>query len=342
MTTQSIDSEIKATLDSLFGGKDTTENTSSSSKPTFAELREQGNGLYSLSPRLDPEKDYKGTLYDIVTKNFSIKSFDRYPVPVKLYQIVNGKSASPVVLYTHGGGYFSGDLEYHDSFLSTLSRITGFSVLSYNYRLCPEYRFPVPFKDGVSCLRYLIDNASELGIDQQKILLMGDSAGAGISAGLALYCSVHKIPIRMQYLIYPALNPLTVRAEPGNTRHELLKKVAVWSYESNKLMYEGLFGEDNFERYLAKKDANDLMGEDAIFFPFLKDDLNGFPETVIEIGDLDIFYDDCLDFHRRLKASGVKSELIEFKGYVHAYDNFLSIKTLMKIIERRAQELKRM
>lgn len=342
MTTQSIDSEIKATLDSLFGGKDTSENTSNSNKPTFAELREQGNGLYSLSPKFDPEKDYKGTLHDIVTKEITIRSFDGYPIPAKLYQTANGKSARPILFYTHGGGYFSGNLEYHDSYLNLLSRMTGFSVLSYNYRLCPEYAFPVPFKDGVSCLKYLIDNASELGIDKQRVLLMGDSAGAGITAGLALYCSVHKIPIRKQYLIYPAFNPLTVGAEPGNARHELLKKVATWSYESNQVMYEGLFGKENFERYLVNKDANDLLGEDAIFFPYLKDDLTGFPETVIEMGDMDIFYDECLDFYRRLKANGVKSDFIEFKGYVHAYDTLLSKKTIMKIVEKRAQELERM
>lgn len=76
MTTQSIDPEIKATLDSLFGGKDTSEDTSKSSKPTFAELREQGNGIYSLSPQFDPEKDFKGTLHDLVTKEFTIRSFD--------------------------------------------------------------------------------------------------------------------------------------------------------------------------------------------------------------------------------------------------------------------------
>lgn len=341
MTTQSIDPEIKASLDSLFGGKDISENTSNSSKPTFAELREQGNGLYSLSPQFDPEKDYKGPLYDIVTEKFTIRSFDGYPIPAKLYRRANFKSASPILFYTHGGGYFSGDLEYHDSFLNLLCRMTGFSVLSYNYRLCPEYAFPVPFKDGVSCLKYLIDNAAELGIDEQRVIIMGDSAGAEISAGLALYCSAHKIPIRKQYLIYPALNPLTIRPEPGNARHELLKKVATWSYESNQIMYEGLFGKDNFERYLVNKDANDLLGEDTVFFPYLKDDLHGFPETVIEVGDLDIFYDECLDFHRRLKANGVKSDFIEFKGYVHAYDTFLSIKTMVKIVEKRAQELER-
>ena len=121
-------------------------------------------------------------------------------VPSRLYRPSADKSLGLLVYY-HGGGWVIGGLDSHDAVCRSLANKSGAAVLSVDYRLAPEHRFPAAAEDALCALRWASENADVLGVDANRIAVGGDSAGGNLAAVVA---QQRPVPIRFQLLIYPA------------------------------------------------------------------------------------------------------------------------------------------
>ena len=129
------------------------------------------------------------------------------PIPLRLYRGLGTKpdAALPALVYYHGGGWVVGDLDSHDGVCRALANAAGCAVVSVDYRLAPEHKFPAAVEDADLALGWIAGNAAALGLDGARIAVGGDSAGATLATVAALLARERGFPrLRFQALVYPA------------------------------------------------------------------------------------------------------------------------------------------
>src|SRR5690349_16164313 len=134
-------------------------------------------------------------------EDFRIAARHGYALPARLYAPSHEKL--PVLLYFHGGGFTIGSVASHDILCRELSRLSGCAVLSLDYRLAPEHRFPVAVDDAWDALQWLAAHGSDLGVDPTRLAVGGDSAGGTLAAVCALMARDVGLRLDLQLLIYP-------------------------------------------------------------------------------------------------------------------------------------------
>jgi acetyl esterase/lipase len=220
------------------------------------------------------------------------------------------RSASPngaAAVYLRGGGMILPMLPVYDPAMRAYSAATGVSMLLVDYRVAPEHPHPTPVEDCYTGLVWLVEHSHEFGIDPTRIAIMGDSAGGGLAAAVALLARDRGGPtLAQQILIYPMLDDRTVTPDP-----QLPPEYLVWSYDDNRTGWRALLGDS--------AGAQDVSPYAA---PARAVDLAGLPDTYIDVGDLDIFRDENIDYARRLMGAGVPTELHVVPGCPHAYEEF--------------------
>jgi acetyl esterase/lipase len=228
-------------------------------------------------------------------------------VPVRLHRERGVTQARPCLISIHGGGYVIGshlaDDGRFDRWCPAL-RCVGVSV---GYRLAPETPFPGALEDCYAALRWAYQDARNLGIDADRIGIMGGSAGGGLAAGLALLARDRaEIPVAFQLLSYPMLDD---RMETLSGR----AGAPLWGPSANQFGWRsylsGLGPDDDVPGYAAPARASDLAG---------------LPATFITVGNLDGLLDEDIDYARRLIAAGVPTDLHVFADAPHAFDSMLS------------------
>jgi acetyl esterase/lipase len=220
------------------------------------------------------------------------------------WYVKDGETAGPAVLYLHGGGMISGTVDVYDAPVARYVTHSGVSMLAVDYRLAPEHPYPVPVEDCYAGLGWLAGHASELRIDPARIAVMGDSAGGGLAAAVALMARDRGGPrLAAQILIYPMLDDRNTTPDPE------IAPFAVWSYDDNITAWAALLGEA-------------IGGPDvpAYAAPARASDLSGLPACYIEVGQLDIFRDENLTYALRLGQAGVPVEFHLHPGVPHEFD----------------------
>jgi acetyl esterase len=229
------------------------------------------------------------------------------PLEIYWYDPAPGKADRPALLHIHGGGMIIGSAKSMQHGPAGMAAALGIPVASVEYRLAPEHPFPAPQDDCLAGLSWLADNAAELGVDPARIAIIGESAGGGLAAAVAQMARDSGGPaLAAQFLVFPMLDHRTGSdacpyANP--TTGEF-----VWTRESNRFGWEALRGD---------YPANDERK--GWFSPSLAEDLSGMPATWIGTGSLDLFFDENLDYARRLTAAGVPVELHAYPGAIHAF-----------------------
>lgn len=216
--------------------------------------------------------------------------------------------ALPAILYVHGGGFVLGAPEMMDDYLAELAHSVGALVIAVDYRLAPEHPFPAPVEDCFAALRWIYDEAEALGVNRQRIVLMGHSAGGGLAAALAIMARDRRMPpLAGLALVYPMLDHRTGTADTPS--HNPVTGTFSWSREPNRFCWECLRG--GFEP----------AGERAAWFsPALASTLDGLPPSIIATGGLDLFMDEDVAFAMQLSRSGVSVELHVYPGVPHMFD----------------------
>jgi len=231
-------------------------------------------------------------------------------VPVRVYRPSAGAGeALPALLWMHAGGWVLGDLEMDDLALAGLAKEIGCAIVSVDYRLSPEHRFPAALHDCYAALAWLADESRALGIDPERIAVGGASAGGNLAAAVTLLARDRGGPrIALQLLIYPSLDDRTARPA-GDGRPETY----FWSRQNSI---------DAWTAYLGHAPGRD--GVSPLAAPARAQDLGGLPPAYIAVGTLDPFVDENIDYARRLIDSGVACELHVYPGAFHAFDVFAS------------------
>ena len=227
-------------------------------------------------------------------------------VEVAIYRPRDKSGAIPCILHLHGGGYVVGSTATLEPIHRSLSAAAGCCLVSVEYRLAPETRFPGAIEDCYAALTWLFAQAPSLGLDSARIGVMGESAGGGLAAALALLArdrGEHKL--KFQHLIYPMLDDRTcVAQEPHPYAGEFL-----WTPRNNAFGWSALLGvapgSDNVSPYASAARAADL---------------SGLPPTFISTGALDLFLEEDMEYARRLTRAGVSVELHVYPGAYHAFD----------------------
>lgn len=224
--------------------------------------------------------------------------------------VINAKPAAgasrPAILHTHGGGFISGSVEAGLRALQEMAAELNCTVVSVDYRLAPETRFPGALEDNYAALKWLHTHAPELGADPARIALLGESAGGGHAAMLALAARDRgEIAVKFQALVYPMLDDRTASTRPAleNTGQVL------WTAELNRFGWTGLLGVP----------AGSAKVPDGAV-PARVDNLRHLPPTFIAVGTMDLFVREDIEYARRLIEAGVPTELQVIPGAFHAFD----------------------
>lgn len=208
------------------------------------------------------------------------------------------------LLYIHGGGMVVGSPQAEVRGSAALARQLGVLVASPDYRLAPEHPYPAALDDCMATLYWMRDNADELGIDPNRIAVTGSSAGGGLSAAVAQRAHDEGIRLVAQALAYPMLDDRTVLRGDHNGRGRFL-----WTPESNRFGWTAYLGRSPQESQAPQYAA-----------PARRESLSGLAPAWIGVGDLDLFYDESVDYAKRLRADGVTCELVTVPGMYHGAD----------------------
>jgi acetyl esterase/lipase len=228
------------------------------------------------------------------------------PVPVHVINRRPGAAPRPAILHMHGGGYVIGNARIGVAALQPLAQELDCLIVTVDYRLAPETRFPGALEDNYCALRWLAQNAQELGADPERIVVMGESAGGGHAAMLAIAARDRgEVPLAGQVLIYPMLDDRTGTATPPPGGH------FVWNAASNRYGWSALLG-------MPAGSAEVPAGA----VPARVGDLRGLPPAFIGVGALDLFFEEDLEYARRLQAAGVPVKVEVIEGAYHGFDVF--------------------
>ena len=175
---------------------------------------------------------------DVDRQEFKTKADDGWEVTLRWYTKKSSPSPGSAIAYAHGGGYIALTIDQYDEIVKRYVTRTGVPFMLIDYRLAPEVKAPVPVTDVYAGLKYLFENASELGVDPKRIAIMGDSAGGGIAASLAHYIKLKGGPaVAKQILIYPMLDDRNLEVDAN------IAPYATWTTDDNKTGWGALLGD---------------------------------------------------------------------------------------------------
>ncbi|MES2017343.1 MAG: alpha/beta hydrolase [Pseudomonadota bacterium] len=221
-------------------------------------------------------------------------------IAVRLYAPASS-APLPVLVFAHGGGFASGDLETHDVLARTIARRAQANVLVVDYRLAPEAPFPAGLHDVYAVLQWAAENAAQIGGDPARIAVGGDSAGGNLAAAAALMArDQHGPRIVAQWLMYPMLG--VTQDTPSWREHGATRFPT----------------RDVIEQVLAAYAPDPVLREEPLVAPVLAQ-LAGLPPALVQVGDLDPLLDEGRDYARRLVQAGVRAEAVVYPGQGHGF-----------------------
>ena len=220
------------------------------------------------------------------------------PVAARLYAASDARL--PLVLYLHGGGFTIGSLETHDSLCRQLALRSGAAVLSLNYRLAPEHRFPAAVDDCWAVMAWIAKAADSLGLDGTRIAVAGDSAGGTLAAVCALHARDIGLKLALQLLITPGTT-----AHADTASHKLF---------ANGFLLDAASIDWFFNHYIGYHHRRDWR-----FAPLEADDHSELAPACVLLAECDPLVDEGIAYADRLRANGVQVQLELFRGVTHDF-----------------------
>jgi acetyl esterase len=225
------------------------------------------------------------------------------PLPSHGVSVGAGAAAAlPVLIYFHGGGWVIGDLDTHDTLCRELANGAGIAVISVDYRMGPEHRFPTAVDDCIAATRWVQAQAATLGLNPQRIAVGGDSAGGNLAAVVALHArDAGDLPLAYQLLIYPATDMR--RVAPSHTRNG-----QGYLLTSDTISY--------FRGHYITQDAQDL---DWRASPLLHPNLRNLPPALVLTAGYDPLRDEGIEYAQALSLAGNRATHIGFERQIHGF-----------------------
>jgi acetyl esterase len=227
---------------------------------------------------------------------------DGVTLPARLYTPHAEATKSALTLYYHGGGWVVGTLETHDATCRALARESGAAVLSVGYRLAPEFAYPTPLEDCYAALVWAAAHAEQLGCDDARLAVAGDSAGGNLAAAVALLARDRTGPnLAHQLLIYPV-------TDADFTRPSYIANGAGDYFLSTAGM------QWFWDQYLGGRSAAETP-----LAAVLHADLSGLPSATVLTAEYDPLRDEGQAFAARLAQAGVVVEAKDAPGMIHGF-----------------------
>jgi acetyl esterase len=237
-------------------------------------------------------------------EDFKIPTRDGHFIKARLFA-PNLRSATqglPTLVYFHGGGFTIGSIQTHNVLCRELARIGHCAVISVDYRLAPEYRFPIATNDAWDALKWVSESVSSLGLHPNALAVGGDSAGGTLAAVCALQARDVGLQLALQLLIYPG----TAARQESASHH---------TYESG-FMLDKATVDWFFNHYIDAKDR-----EDWRFAPMLAQRHEGLAPAWIGLAECDPLVDEGVAYADLLRMASVAVDLQIYHGVVHGFVN---------------------
>ena len=257
------------------------------------ELGEYRAGLESVSKAAIPfigVKYYKKDINGVPSMWALTKASGR--------QLIN--TEEKIILYCHGGGFTTGGVNYAGMFAGKMTAATGIRTVAHIYRLSPEYKYPAALEDTAAVWDYLLDS----GYRERDIILAGDSAGGNLALELGLYLKKHDRALPAAFILLSPWTDMTMTSESYVRCLDcdpILSPAYIAAVRESYLGGRTDYGNPDF---------SPLYGE-----------LDGFPPTLIQVGSNEILNDDSRMLEHKMKQSGVRVKLEEYRGCHHVFQN---------------------
>ncbi|SDN99417.1 alpha/beta hydrolase [Halobacillus aidingensis] len=227
-------------------------------------------------------------------------------VPVKIYT-PEGEGPFPVLVYFHGGGWVFGDVDSSDNVCRYFSRHAQTVVVSVDYRLAPEHKYPAAFHDALDAVTWVANEAHQWNIDLKRLAVGGESSGGNLAAASAIYFrDDEEIEISHQFLITPVLDyNFDTESYKANYTYNLTNEKMKWF----------------FQHYLKEEED----GRDVFVSPLRTQNMAELPPTLMVTAEYDPLREEAFAYTERLQASGVSVNHLHFEDLVHSFINMAGV-----------------
>lgn len=223
---------------------------------------------------------------------------------VKVLQPKQSGDTVPGILWIHGGGYMvGGTYMLRMTCGKMLAERYGAVLVFPDYRLAWQAPYPAALEDCYAALKWMYDNAAELGIDRERIIVGGESAGGGLTAAVCLYArDKGEVPVALQLPLYPMLDNEDTASSADNHGKGWNTKRNHWGWKH----YLGdLYGTEGVSKYAS---------------PARETDYSNLPPCYTFVADGEPFYEETLTYVKNLQQAGVEAKVDVYHGNVHAFD----------------------
>ena len=231
-------------------------------------------------------------------------------VPVRVYRPALRQNqdepgdALPVTMWFHGGGWVVGNIETNDATCRALANESGSIVVSVDYRLAPEHRFPIPFDDCYAATCWAAENAASFGGDPSRVAVAGGSAGGNLAAAVALRARDESGPkLAQQTLVYPV-------TDRDFERPSYVANGDGYGLDLDVMVYF-------WDCYL----SSEADASNPYVAPMLAEDLSGLPSAYVLTAEYDPLRDEGEEYAERLRAAGVPTTATRYGGMIHGFFN---------------------
>jgi acetyl esterase len=231
-------------------------------------------------------------------EDFTIPARDGFALPARIY--APSSARLPLLLYFHGGGFTVGSIATHDTLCRVLAQRSGCAVVSVDYRLAPEHRFPTAANDAWDALHFLAQQAGELGANGKRLAVGGDSAGGTLAADSAIRARDAGLPLALQLLIYPGT-------------------AARQDSDSHRRFAEGPMLPAPLIQWFFAQYIDEAERDDPRFAPLNADDVEGVAPAWFGLAECDPVVDEGLAYADKLRAAGVAVDLEIYRGVTHEF-----------------------
>ncbi|MCS7130786.1 MAG: alpha/beta hydrolase fold domain-containing protein [Archaeoglobaceae archaeon] len=260
------------------------------------EYRRNMNNVFEMIAKMSQEEVKKVEDRVIKGRNGDLR--------IRIYQ---QSPDSPVLVYYHGGGFVLCNLETHDGICRRIAKLSDATVVSVDYRLAPEHKFPSAVLDAYDALKWVADHAEEIGVDKDKIFVAGDSAGGNLATVASMIARDEGEEfVKGQILVYPVVNLSTFtpsKLEFGR-RGILTEEIMAW-----------------FNRHYLNKPEEALDWRASPIYA----DLSNLPPALIVTAEYDPLRDEGEMFGALMRKMGSEAVTVRYNGMLHGFLNFYPI-----------------
>lgn len=248
-------------------------------------------------------------------------------IKIRIYTPEEGEEF-PLLMYFHGGAFFSGNLESHDEIVRPICKESGYKVIAVEYRLAPEHPFPIPLDDCYQVTKWAVEHGKELKWDGKNLALAGDSSGGNLAAAVSLMArEKQEFTVTKQVLYYPSLD-----LDFSEFRYpSLIENRKGYFVESDTLAEHNSF-------YLKGKVDTDH----PLVSPIREENLGNLPAALVITAEYDPMRDEGELFAEKLKNAGVRTETIRYEGVTHGFlGKFTHLAEYRDVYQRTGSFLKK-